>query len=253
MFRFFEDGGSVVRAGIAAAFAAAGLSLAAPASAADVFIFSATLTGDAIGTTVPAVDGREAFRMSPFELRAQEGTPIDVGADFTALAFCVDFFVDMPMEDAAGQADGTNDIDAQYGDGSLSGATAEEQLTVFRLVDYGTRLYQFHSGDANLQTKLAAIQGAIWQTLTHKTFTFYDSYLGPEADQLIQDYANLNGVIYRDTRVLRVLASDDGFQGVALSVRATIPEPATWALMIGGFYAAGTALRRARRRIPTAA
>jgi hypothetical protein len=232
---------------------AGGLSLAAPASAADVFIYSATLSGDAIGTTVPAIDGREAFRMSPFVLEAKDGAQFSAGQDFTALAFCVDFYTDMPMEAYEDQLDGTNDIDAGYADGTLAGATAEEQETVFRLVDYGAYLYKHHSTHSNVQTQLAAIQGAIWQVVTHKTFTFYDSYLGPEADQLIQDYANLNGVLLREHRTMRVLVSQDGFQGVAYSLRAGVPEPATWGLMIGGFFVAGGVLRRARRRTLSAA
>ena len=253
VFRFNGNGGSVVRAGVVAAIAAAGLSFAAPASAADVFIFSATQTGDAIGTTVPEVSGREAFRMAPFEIQAKEGTQFGAGEDFTALAFCIDFYTDMPMEDPADLVDGTNDINAQYGDGTLAGASAQEQETVFRLVDYGNYLYKFHSANPNTQTRLAALQGAIWQVLTHQTFKFYDSYLGPEADQLIQDYASLNGVVLRNDRAMRVLLSQDGFQGVAYSLRTGVPEPATWGLMIGGFFVVGAALRRARRAVPSAA
>ena len=43
------------------------------------------------------------------------------------------------------------------------------------------------------------------------------------------------------------------FDNVVLSSGAAVPEPATWALMLMGFFGLGSALRSARRVSPTAA
>jgi hypothetical protein len=270
VFEVLRIGGSFARAGLAAAtVAAATLTFAAPASAVEyVYVASATPTGPtggfaefgaialAPGGTAPA--GREGtFLMAPFVLKGNNGQGAGVGYNFgNVLAFCVDFFVDMPIDEAALWAGGVNTIDTQYEVGSLPDHGAAE---VVSLVNYGTDLWRTATHDSTLYIKLAAVQGAIWQVETGLKFEFapgsgdfdptdmnWDT--DPAANALIQQYASLDfggAVVSHDA--IRAIFNGDETQGLAYSLRTSVPEPATWGLMIGGFFVAGAMVRRARR------
>jgi hypothetical protein len=125
---------------------------------------------------------------------------------------------------------------------------------VSALVDIGYLLHRDHytapeKYDTDMQT--AAIQAAIWETLNPGKVTLYTSNLG---GQQASDYASyysyyLNTDFAGPTeRIYTIVDTADhpAHQAFAVGwpVEGGVPEPATWALMILGFGAAGAMLRR---------
>jgi hypothetical protein len=247
---------------LAAAAVAGALAFAAPAAATEVFVYSASPTSSQFGTTVEDISAehpdRSFFGMAPQVVHAKEGTQFSAGADFTVLAFCIDFYTDTPM-DNYDMDTGLNPINYQYERGPLSGAQLgadpDAEAKIGRLINYGTLMWNYHAHNEKLEVQLAAIQGAIWQIQTGLTFQFHPFFdPKPQWNTLIQNYANLSivpaGVSQGEIKAL--FSGDGGSQAVAYAIRADVPEPATWGLMILGFFGAGSMLRKSRRRISTA-
>jgi hypothetical protein len=245
----------------AAAALAASLAFATPSAAAEVFIYSATPTDVQIGQTDPVIldahPDRAFFGMSPQIVHAKEGSQFGAGQDFTVLAFCIDFYTDTPTN---WNADFTlNTVDYQYHDGVLGGAALgpdpDAETKVSTLINYGTDLWFTQAHNAMLQVRLAAVQGAIWQIMTGKTFVFHPA-LSPDPawNQLIQDYADLHGLpgTVSQSQIRALFSDDGGAQAIAYALRTSVPEPETWALMLVGFFGAGSLLRKSRRRVPAA-
>lgn len=248
---------------VAAAALAVTLAFAAPAAAAEqVFVYSASPTSSQFGTTVEDISAehpnRGFFGMAPQIVHAKEGTEFSAGADFKVLAFCVDFFTDTPT-DNYDPLTGLNPINYLYERGPLSdaelGADPDAEAKIGRLINYGTLLWDYHVHNEKLEVQLAAIQGAIWQIQTGLTFQFHPYFEPkPQWNTLIQNYADLSilpaGVSQGEIKAL--FSGDGGSQAIAYAIRADVPEPATWGLMILGFFGAGSMLRKSRRRASAA-
>ena len=246
-----------VGAGIfAAAAMVAALAFAAPSAAvAGTFVInSATLTDMQFGTTDNPTPDRTYFGMAPLITDIHENNP---SRDFTVLGFCIDFYTDMYMPDPQ-----SNMVNYAYHDGTLAdspliaGAGPGAEMKITRLINFGTDLWVYHNHTPYVQARLAAIQGAIWQIMTGKTFTFIDGIGNSLAanDHLIQEFAVLQGVpVHTAHNQVRALFSHDGnSQAIAYSLRTGVPEPGVWSLMIVGFFGAGSILRKSRRRVSTA-
>lgn len=237
---------------------------AAPAAAADLIVLTATPTDPyQFGTTTEdlsgvlpnrTMSGITIFGMSPLLTHAKtlpgEGT-LDV------LAFCIDFATDM-HDDGWDSGLQQQKVNYEYNFGSVSTAVPDQgSLTkITTLINYGTYLYNYKYSDANTLTRLAAVQGAIWQIQTGYHFQFSEYGIADplQFNVLIGQYANLQG--FDDVphsianREVKALFSHDGnSQALAYAMRTAVPEPGAWSLMILGFFGAGVVLRKSRQRL----
>ena len=135
--------------------------------------------------------------------------------------------------------------------GSLSGqggtALTNNQIgEIGGLANYGAQLIQTANPSAagfdsqHLSNELAAVQGAIW-SIEYPTSTFAAS---GEVGSLISQYIGQAPTWAVTGPVNAVYANDGSTQGFVVGVGT--PEPASWALMMLGFGAAGASLRRRR-------
>lgn len=122
------------------------------------------------------------------------------------------------------------------------------------LVNLGAHLWLTGGTGATNITNLAAIQGAIWEianTGVHVGGDMYApgySYAADSFAQLIDSYEV--GVHHEYGSYYKVIAPVDGrTQSFAF---AAVPEPASWGLMIVGFFGMGSMLRSRRRSLATA-
>jgi hypothetical protein len=260
VFQVLAAAGSSARLKTVAAFAAvaagATLAIAAPASASvyvkDVASTDASVLGTVDGSSIG--DPRFYFGMSPNVVTMTEN-----GRNFDVLAFCVQFYVDMPGSfNAAGTVQHVN---TTYEDGdlvTLSNNDLETATKVFNLINYGTDLWLAHSApDLNIQ--LASVQGAIWRVMTHQPIVYFNDPDFPDLsvyaskNPVIDHYVSIAGTRPLDSSVVRALVTHgDTAQAIAYSLRTAVPEPATWSMMIVGFFSAGALLRSGRRRRQTA-
>lgn len=265
VFHFFasNDGNRARASVIGGLLAATTLAFAMPSAAAEVYINSHTPLGYAVlsdpagfpdtsNIAFGAIGGDldHQFSMAPYETVITEG-----GIDFTVLAFCVDFTTDLPwdFESHPGIIDAVNH---DYKDGSLDDVpNFDNNLTkvakVYNLLNVGQTLWLANPTD---YVHLAAVQGAIWQVMTGQTFGFGDAGpYGPENDYLIQDYAGISADPLPSNTLIRVLVPvQEQTQVLAYAVQTAVPEPESWALMIGGFAGMGSMLRFRRRALARA-
>lgn len=248
---------------LAAAALALTLSVAAPAAAADVFILTATPTdSNQFGTTAEDISGvvpnrapfgpQSIFGMSPLQVH---GKVLPGEAPLDVLAFCIDFATD--MHDDGWDADlQQQKVNYAYNFGDVASMIADQQaLTkITTLINYGTYLYNYKYSDPVTQTRLAAVQGAIWQVQTGYTFQYHPMYGAGGDNNLIASYVNLQGfddvpASIRNREVKALFSHDGNSQALAYALRTAVPEPGAWSLMICGFFGAGAYLRKSRRRL----
>jgi hypothetical protein len=117
------------------------------------------------------------------------------------------------------------------GDGSPISVADSNRMG--QIADYGLALA--HSNDPDRSNDLTAVQAAIWAIEYGVSIVTGDPEINAEIQKLLSIKDNGSG------RALGLL-SLDGHQSFVVGV----PEPATWALMIGGFGLAGASLRRRR-------
>jgi hypothetical protein len=189
----------------------------------------------------------------------------DVGDNYDLFAFCIDIFHHMTL----GALNDT--YVSTFGDEPnpplLDGSGATLNLTqtnyITTLADIGFRLNRDSPG-AETSLKTAAIQAAIWEIEHPGSVTL----VNPNAHavggtttyaQYYNAYLNLNG---SGARVFTLTDSSVGGdttvnQGFVVGWppgggggQGLVPEPATWALMLTGFFGAGLMIRR--RRVVTA-
>jgi hypothetical protein len=200
----------------------------------------------------------EYVYIAPIVFKANEG--VAPGAPTVdLLSWCVDIFHNISLGEIDLKYDETYDLttDSKYqsatpfsGGGTL---TVDQIEHVGRLINYGTKVYDFGVMNAGWTNMLAGIQGAIWQVINGPAY----SVVGDNAD--LNDYisiftgsgyqAHLTG--YGPVSANISMITETGLYGTFAAHQAfgfAIPEPGTWALMITGFGLAGAMLRRERRR-----
>jgi PEP-CTERM motif-containing protein len=238
---------NMTRAALAAAASMAVVSAASHAAASTVLISAAHLaTTDYTVTLAGMVDGAAFAPLDVYESPEVLTAAFDGGTPQTLLAFCVDIFhrfddgaVPLTYETAAVDAD--SDSVESHGGQALSNVLSGE---LGYLAALGTTTAD--------PARLAAIQGAIWETeyagLTVSGGSSYLAYYeGLASSWGLSRSAGAGfaqGIFPLDA-VTGGFGTTQGFMAVG------VPEPASWALLIMGFGLAGGMLRR--RGVPTPA
>jgi hypothetical protein len=245
----------------ALAFACA-VSAAAPSHAAQFFLQSATMDKSRTAT-ISGPGMNQNVYIGPLTFTAFEGTAA-VGDSFSFLGFCVDIFHSISTGTLNLKYDDNYDLetDSKYltttpfvGGNALSD---QQVLQVGRLVNYGTLVNANEAAGTTKTNKLAGLQGAIWQVI-NPGYSVNSSNAGVNA--FISNYSSAeymghltgHGLVHSGITFI----SETGKYGTKSArqsfAMAAVPEPGTWALMIGGFGMAGAMLRRARRVQPAMA
>ena len=187
-----------------------------------------------------------------------------VGAPFNFLGFCVDIYHSISLGTLNLRYDDNYELttNSQYttltpfaGGTALTGS---QKTQVGRLVNYGTLLYNNAPNTSDTVNRLAALQGAIWQVInpgytvassTAAVNGYIAAYSGANYQANLTGYGPVGGSI--------TFITETGKYGTSLARQsfafAAVPEPATWALMIGGFGLMGAVLRRRRSALAPAA
>jgi PEP-CTERM motif len=127
------------------------------------------------------------------------------------------------------------------------GGTITEPISneIGQLANFGQAIYA--AGGANYAETLTAVQGAIWSLeygVDGQRATSSNATVDAEIVHLLGSVSD-NGKGYANG----LLADPHAEQNM---VTGLVPEPASWALMIGGFGMAGAMLRRRRSAAATA-
>jgi hypothetical protein len=243
--------------------AAAGLALAmaaTPASAA----FLVNLNSSAMDGTYRAVLNYGSITNTQV---LSNGTTFNVtnidgpepGDTYDLFAFCIDIFHRLTLGTLNDIYVSTADEDPQPPVTDGSGVTLSLAQTnhITTLANIGLLLNRDHPGaETSLQT--AAIQAAIWEIEHPGSVTL----VNPNAHaaggtttyaQYYNSYLNLNGSGADFFTLTDSTAGGDrtinqgfvvGLPGGGGGGQAVVPEPATWALMLSGFFGAGLMIRR---------
>ena len=192
-----------------------------------------------------------------------DGTYGANGPGFVDLvAFCVDIYHHISLGNYSPDLTYT-DANALTYDSNVNGQTnhyagpaglgVANVTKIGVLANYGTLVAKDILLSGNTKNdRLAAVQGAIWQLASGRNVT------GAGLDGLID---NLSGANYqsffvgnygpiRSSFTFITPTIYPGARGTQSFVIAAVPEPATWAMMIGGFAAIGAMLRRRRLMSP---
>ncbi len=247
-----------------AAFACV-MAAATPGQAAQYFLQTATMDTSRTATIVGPGMNAHVYA-GPIKFKAYDGVAA-VGQSFDIVGFCVDIFHSISLGTINLKYDDNYDLttNSKYLTNTpfAPGATAlsNAQITqVGRLVNYGTLVFNQAPTSAAKSTTLAALQGAIWQVI-NPTYTVASSnsavntqigqFAGSGYNSLLIGYGQVSsGITFiSQTGKYGTSAARQSFAFASPNGGAASPEPATWALMIGGFAMAGSALRRSRVRV----
>jgi hypothetical protein len=202
-------------------------------------------------------------------------TQQNVGAAFDLFGFCVDIYHDMYLgplgyiyhsnQDPAI----LNPLPTDNGGNPIS----PTQLTALtNLIDTGYILHQNENAgnQADTEMRLAAIQAAIWEvevpmrngqtTVTLSTANFGPLGTAAPAFQLYQSYfdnyvsGNYVSLADNNDRFYTITDTQGNptHQAFAIGWPIGVPEPATWAMMLTGFFGMGSMLRANRRKLAAA-
>ena len=251
--RVLTDGplGRILKLG-APAIAALALSVSATASHAANYIVSGTIP--AAYREVVSISGPVNYGSVYAGPMVWNGT-VD-GQGFTDLiAFCVDLYHSISLNPNGLPYSDNVPLTYDSHPGGVSPAhpllTASQLTAIGRLVNFGT-LVAHDASASNKQRVLSATQGAIWELAAGvNVFKPSDATFGTLVDAYkVGSFgaANTYGTISSNFKLLTppVYPRSNGTQSFAIA--HAVPEPATWALMIGGFGIAGAMLRRGRRQ-----
>jgi hypothetical protein len=242
-----------------AAALAGSLLVAAPSHATQYFLASDSMNTSRTAHIYGPSGFDEYVYLAPIKFTAYEGTSA-VGEAFNFLGFCVDIYHDIGLGTLNLKYDDNYDLttNSKYTTTTpFSGATAltgGQRIQVARLVNYGTLLYDNAPNTADTVNRLAALQGAIWQVInpgytvvsgTAAVNSYIATYAGENYLSSLTGYGLVHSGITFITETGKY-GTRNAHQSFAF---AAVPEPATWALMIGGFALAGAALRARRRSL----
>ncbi len=169
-------------------------------------------------------------------------------AAFDALGFCVDLPHDIYVNIGSQLKDNLAfHVAPLTGDGFGNALSSTQVREITGLARLGFTIAKGTATDAPAQ--LAAIQQAIW-TIEYPTYSFaatgpYAAAQAGYATAFVKQAPQLNGFA-------RFIASDNGVQGQITNIGG-VPEPTSWALLLAGFGAVGTAARRRRGGMTTVA
>jgi len=253
-----------LRAVLPAAAFACSLAMADPGQAAAYFFQSDSMDTSRTAHIYGPGGYAEYAYIGPVKFHVFEGTGATpaTGATsdgFDLVGFCVDIFHDISLGTLNLKYDDSYDLttNSRYLTTTPFTPTAtplsqSQIVQVGRLVNYGELLYAHGPNNATTVNKLAGLQGAIWQVI-NPGYTvvsgnaaldgYIAAYTGPDY------FASLTG--YGTVHSGATFLSETGKYGTSLAHQSfafgAVPEPATWALMIGGFGVMGALLRRQRR------
>lgn len=205
-------------------------------------------------------DGNVYSNGMTFQVRESDSMGNAFGPTFDLFGFCVDIYHNISIGSLNLVYYSNQDpmiVDPLPTDFGGHAITPVQLDALTNLVDTGYIMRQqaLLSGPLTFDThmRLAAIQAAIWKTevptrdihvikggLSNADFATYQGYFNDYYTGNYDSLADANDRFYTITNPTH--------QSFAIGWPIDgVPEPATWALMLTGFFGAGTALRRSRR------
>jgi hypothetical protein len=188
--------------------------------------------------------------------------------------FCIDVFHDIGLGKQTlsymdNQGD-PNPLTTDFGGGTLTNANpllspldpTNQISDLTNLVDTGYYIHQHEAQFADAEMQLAAIQSAIWQievptikvtvlgaNISSQDLVKYQNYFTTYTGSNYTSYADRNDRVFTITSL-----SNPAHQNFAIGWPIPgVPEPATWAMMLTGFFGMGSVLRRNRKAVAVAA
>jgi hypothetical protein len=252
-------GAAVAAAGLAA------LAVSTPASAATYL----ELLSDSMDTQFQAYiqgDGNVYSNGITFSAKASDAAGHTTGAAFDLFGFCVDIYHPIGIGALNLVYSSNQDpaiVDPLPTDFGGHAETATQLTRLTNLIDTGYLLHQqevaTHTFAFDTEMRLAAIQAAVWKVevptrdihvikggLTTGQFATYQAYFN--------NYVSGNYTPLGDANDRFYVISNPTHQsfGIGWPIPG-VPEPTSWALMLGGFFGAGALLRRRREAVAATA
>ncbi|WP_372786064.1 PEPxxWA-CTERM sorting domain-containing protein [Phenylobacterium sp.] len=243
---------------VAAVAGATLLAMAAPASAASIYLDK----GEMFNPKQVDIDGffynANNVNAGPILFTANNGSQASQNT-FQFLGFCVDIFhsIDVGINSAG-------NVNLAYTTGTLTdnGADsfwqqhdlgAQDVTNINKLITFGTNLWNSdtlsdpnHNISSTLANQLAAVQIAIWR-VENPSYNFDST---SSVDSLVNTYTSANFLNGQSTGAMTVIFDQDGHspehQAFAFVTPGGVPEPSTWAIMIVGLGGVGAMMRRRR-------
>ena len=255
-----------LRAALPAAAFACSLALAHPGQATAYFFQSDSMNTSRTAHIYGPGGYAEYAYIGPVKFHVFEGTGATpaTGAlsdGFDMVGFCVDIFHDIGLgalnlkyDDAYDLTTNSRYLTTTPFTPTATALTSHQIVQVGRLVNYGALVYANGPSTADTVNRLAGLQGAIWQVINPG----YTVVSGNAAlDGYIASYTGANYLAsltgYGTVHSGLTFLTETGKYGTSRAHQSfafgAVPEPATWALMIGGFAMMGAMLRRSRQRL----